>query len=94
MRPGETRQSDTRQKHGHRFNSNMPKKLRFKSMKGSKSCSRILVFDEKSKSLQSSTPAKILRFEKHSRMYCIFLCLLKKFSEFIIHEMLEKFELT
>ena len=25
MRPGETRQSDTRQKHGHRFNSNLAK---------------------------------------------------------------------
>ena len=32
-------------------------------MKGSKSCSRILVFDEKSKGLQSLIPpAKILRF--------------------------------
>ena len=63
MRPGETRQSDTRQKHGHRFNFNLPKKLRFKSMKGSKSCSRILVFDEKSKGLPSLIPpAKILRF--------------------------------
>ena len=28
MRPGETRQSDTRQKHGHRFNSNLPKKIK------------------------------------------------------------------